>query len=250
MRGRKLVLGKLFIFISPTRRRKHLKHLILLSILALACRGSTIYQGAVGANSSVTTDGYVFGYGDPCSATSNGALITCESGPQQHPDLVEAETWATAGYGSLDLFASAGGLGNAYAQSSAAYQETADFGSATGTVTGYYAVLSNSNGDYGPYWAGGLLITQGSNSESIPLDWGNLTFSLSTPYDGVPITIAGSAWLEASTPGGEDAQAFISLDSLVFQAGQQTPEPGSGWLVGLGLFAIVPRRTEPGKLKS
>ncbi len=227
-----------------------MKHLILLSILALACRGSTIYQVAAGANSSVTTDGGAFGYSDPCSATSNGALITCESGPQQHPDLVEAETWATAGYGSLDLFASAGGFGNAYAQSSAAYQETADFGSATGTVTGYYAVLSSSNGDYGPYQAGELSITQGSQSELIPLDcFGNRTFSFSTPYDGTGVAIAVSAWIEASTPEGEDARASISLDSLVFQAGQQTPEPGSGWLVGLGLFAIVPRRTDLGKLK-
>jgi hypothetical protein len=222
-----------------------MKHLILLSILALACRASTLNQVAADANSSVSTS--LLGYGVPCTATSSGALIACESGTAQVPNLVVAETSATAGYGSLDLFASAGGFGNGYAQSSAAYQEMADFGSATGTVTGYYSLSAASNSTYGPYWAGELLITQGSNSESIQLDSGDLTFSLSSPYHGVPIMIAGSALLEASTPGAEDAQAFISLDSLVFQAGVQTPEPGFGWLVGLGLFVLVTQ--EDGAMK-
>ena len=218
----------------------------VLLLLAVSVTPSRLLADAI-ASVTVQTDTRGLPGGSSCMLTSSGAEIECQSGLPNAPAIMQAAGSASAGVGSLSIFAAADGPSNnlARADASASYDYQIVFpGAYSGSITGEYALSINVGAPAGSY--GELVISQANTHITAPVQdppYPGRPLMLTSIYvPGQPFEIKGNVSATALAPE-EVAYASVRLIGFFDPAGNPVPftvvpEP-PGWpVLGLGLVLV------------
>jgi hypothetical protein len=199
------------------------------------------------ASVTVQTDMSGLPGGTSCKLTSSGAEIACTSGTATVPDVMSAAGSASAGVGSLSIFAAADGptnfLGRADASASYNYQVYLARGY-SGIITGEYTL--NVNAGLSPGIYGYTNMSQGSATATYALEEPFYTrnpITLTSMYvAGQPLEIQGSI-MGTAIADEEVVYASLSLIGFFDQAGNSipftvAPEPATWPVLGLSLVLV------------